>query len=538
MSRPDDLKSLIEKKQRRLQVLKEQQALAGISVDPKIVLEIEDIEAEIEQLRLQLAETETGKVAATASASQAPSGGPGSQLPKPREGARIYRDFNLRFSSYEPDEGTFKVWVEGETPGGAMKPDDAAQCTFDPQIFWRDPATGRGGLVGKLDQRKIDREQLFTLGQQLAGLALPEGAVRTLFQQSLVALKDQEGLRLRLCLDSVELAQLPWEFMALPQTAGEPKGTDFLVLRPEISIVRTDTVEAPARTLPDRDRVQVIAVFSSPYDQDPLDIDREKAVLEQAIRLLNQAAGQDLIAVKWSGRPANREAVQQALREGADIFHYAGHAIYEQASQEGEIILEGEGEDDEYASDFYSGEQLAQLLRDAGVRLAVLGACETGRRDGQYIWSGVAPALTREKIPAVIANQFEILDKNAIWMTAKVYHRLLAGYTIDQALSEARQVIYQQNDLENRDWGVPVLYLHDQTGVLFPFPQAKTDEAKTTAAAASPFIRVATTFNTVKGEVIDVQIGKMTGGHLEIESKVDLVDEDGSFTGLKIDKLG
>jgi hypothetical protein len=461
-----------------------------------------------------------------------------SQLPKPREGARIYRDFNLRFSRDEPAEGSFRVWVEGETPGGVMKPDDVARCTFDPQTFWRDPATGRGGLVGKLDQRQLDREQLFTLGQQLADLALPEGPVRTLFRQSLAALKDNEGLRLRLHLDPVELAHLPWEFMALPPAAGEPKETDFLALRPEISIVRTDTVEATALTLPDRDHVQVIAVFSSPYDQDPLDIDREKAVLEEAVRQLNQAVEQDLIAIKWSGRPANREAVQQALSEGADIFHYAGHAIYEQASQKGQIILEGEGEDDDYGSDFYRGEQLAQLLRNAGVRLAVLGACETGRRAGQNVWSGVAPALTRQKIPAVIAHQFKILDKNAIWLTAKVYHRLLAGYTIDEALSEARQAISQQNDLENRDWGVPVLYLHDQTGVLFPLPEVGLDETKATAATSHPFVRVANTFNTIKGEVIDVQIGKMTGGHLEIESKVEIVEKGGSYTGVKIDKLG
>ncbi len=463
----------------------------------------------------------------------------GLQLLKPREGARTYRDFNLRFSRYKLVEGSFKVWVEGETPGGAMKPDDAARCTFDPQTFWRDPATGRGGLVGKLNQRQLDREQLFTLGQQLADLALPAGPVRALFQQSLAALKANEGLRLRLHLDPVELAHLPWEFMALPPAAGQPKETDFLALHPQISIVRSDTVEAPARTLPDRDRVRVIAVFSSPYDQDPLDIDREKAVLEEAVRQLNQAAGQELIAIKWTDRPANREAVQQVLSKGADIFHYAGHAIYEQAGRQGQIILEGEGEDNEYDSDFYRGEQLAQLLRDAGVRLAVLGACETGRRAGQNIWSGVAPALTRQKIPAVIAHQFKILDKNVIWLTAKVYHRLLAGYTIDEALSEARQAIYQQNDLENRDWGVPVLYLHDQTGVLFPFPQADAaGKLEATTAAGNPFIRVANTFNTIKGEVIDVRIGKMTAGHLDIESKVDLVEKGGSYTGLKIDGLG
>jgi RIO-like serine/threonine protein kinase len=54
MSRQDDVKKLINTHSRRLQRLKEQQALAGISVDPKISLEIEDIESEIEKLQAEL----------------------------------------------------------------------------------------------------------------------------------------------------------------------------------------------------------------------------------------------------------------------------------------------------------------------------------------------------------------------------------------------------------------------------------------------------------------------------------------------------
>jgi hypothetical protein len=538
MARTDDLKSLIEKSRRRLQILKEQKAAKGLDTPAHILTEIEDVEAEIERLVMELEEATTSEAASGASGDshQTQSNAPSSQPPKPRAGARLYHDFNLRFSSYDPAVGSFKVWVEGETPGGAMKPDNAIQCTFDPKAFWRDPASGKGGLVGKLDQRNLDRDRLFKLGQQLADLALPEGVVRTLFQQSLTALKDNEGLRLRLRIDPVELAQLPWEYLTLPQAEGEPKSTDFLALRPEISIVRTDTVEAPARALPDRDTVQVVGIFSSPFDQDPLDIDQEKAVLEEAVRQLNEAAGQDLIEVKWSQRPANRDAVQQVLSEGADVFHYAGHAIYEKISREGKIILEGEGEDDEYDSDFYSGEQLAQLLRSAGIRLAVLGACETGRRDGQNVWSGVAPALTREKIPAVIANQFKILDKNAIWLTAKVYHRVLAGYTIDEALSEARRAIYQQSDLENRDWGVPVLYLHDQSGVLFPL--LETDNLTEERQSGQPFLKIAMSLDTIEGEAIGLDADEFSSGKVDVDMKVKKVEKDGKVTGAKLGKIG
>lgn len=52
-----DLEQRIVNHQRRLQKLKEQQALHGISVDPKIPLEIENIEAELAELQAELAGT-------------------------------------------------------------------------------------------------------------------------------------------------------------------------------------------------------------------------------------------------------------------------------------------------------------------------------------------------------------------------------------------------------------------------------------------------------------------------------------------------
>ncbi len=54
MSRKEDIKKLIVNHRRRLQKLKEQQALQGLAIDPKILLEIEDIETKIEELQTEL----------------------------------------------------------------------------------------------------------------------------------------------------------------------------------------------------------------------------------------------------------------------------------------------------------------------------------------------------------------------------------------------------------------------------------------------------------------------------------------------------
>lgn len=54
MSRADEIKKLIYERQRRIQILKEKEARFGISTPPEILLEIEDIEAKIEELQREL----------------------------------------------------------------------------------------------------------------------------------------------------------------------------------------------------------------------------------------------------------------------------------------------------------------------------------------------------------------------------------------------------------------------------------------------------------------------------------------------------
>jgi hypothetical protein len=56
MSRINELKQLINKHNRRLQILKQQKAQKGLNTPPEIITEIEDIEAELEGLQVELLE--------------------------------------------------------------------------------------------------------------------------------------------------------------------------------------------------------------------------------------------------------------------------------------------------------------------------------------------------------------------------------------------------------------------------------------------------------------------------------------------------
>jgi hypothetical protein len=442
-----------------------------------------------------------------------------------------YADIHIRLSGYEggEDGGTFQVWVEGETPAGTMRPDDASRCSFDPGRFWNNPAAGIGGLVGLLERRRLEEPQLYELGGLLAGLALPEGPVRSLFDRSLAGLKPGQGLRLRLQVDAEPLLRLPWEYLALPEASGAPQPTDFLALRREVSIVRTDTVQAAARDLPQRGHAALVGVLSTPVDQPELDVAKDRRYLEAAVAALTHAAGGEAVRLRWCEQPATREALIRVLAGGADIFHFAGHGRFSAATHIGSILLET----DRSETDEYPSSMLAQLLRDSGIRLAVLGACDTGRRGGEDAWSGVAPALTGQRIPAVIGNQFTIEDQNAGLLAANAYPLLFAGFTIDEALYEVRQAIFQRSGLAHRDWGAPVLYLRDADGVLFPVPSGQAAEG-----AVGPFVRVANSFGHVLGKVVDVDVGEMSAGRLEVRDQVDVVGQGGTFTAVRIERLG
>ena len=61
-----DIKKFIELDTRRLQKLKEQQALKGINTPPEVLIEIEDIEAKLEQLQVQLSQAQEDEIATQA----------------------------------------------------------------------------------------------------------------------------------------------------------------------------------------------------------------------------------------------------------------------------------------------------------------------------------------------------------------------------------------------------------------------------------------------------------------------------------------
>ncbi len=234
---------------------------------------------------------------------------------------------------------------------------------------------------------------------------------------------------------------------------------------------------------------------------------------------------------------ATREHLLKSIAN-TDIFHFAGHGVFEGSEltpegalrKRGKILLETE----EATEDRFDSDQLALTLGNAGVRLVVLGACNTAMRDEGGVWTGVAPALVRENIAAVVAMQYKVQDRNASIFMAFLYARVLAGSTIDEAVFEGRQAIFTQKGLEDWDWGVPVLYLRAEDGILFPLPSKNQDAP----AQEGPLVLVQREIGTILGSDIGVNIDQVLGGRVEVRDTITIVEKGGRTTAVRIKQLG
>lgn len=372
------------------------------------------------------------------------------------------REFPLRVGRISARSGQFPIRVAGPVPGG-MLPDTARiRQVYTPEIF----ETPEGSLLQALAARRITGAQLYRLGGILCDLLLPE-RVRRLFLDSLEWVHQQnKTLRLRLIIEDPRLAVLPWEYLYL-KPSGETHDDPlfFLALRQDLSIVRHEATRQAEPVAPAQSSYRLVAAFASPQDQRSLNLDSERLALEA---MLNQAqASPEIgkITPAWE-TGATRSRLRRALEQPAELFHFAGHGKYD--GRRGTLLLERPPDQN---SDFYPADRLANLLRAARTRLAVLNACETAQSSGENPWSGVANALMRAGVAAVVASQYTLNDANALDLSVEIYRSVLSGESVDRAVYRARQALFQNAGLENRDWGALVLYLRTADGVLFPTPE-------------------------------------------------------------------
>ncbi len=368
-----------------------------------------------------------------------------------------YQDFLLDFVAAR--EGGVLARVIGSPAG------DGASVRFEVPAIERELAV----LVEAAEERvraersgdrkeaveRLSAQALRALGVELFD-RLIAGEIKSLYDESVGRLAGSgDGLRITLHLhlqdrDLAALHGLPWELLTRLDR-DQPLGLDR-----RFSIVRYVPQPRNARP-PLPDRLRILVASAEPKGCEPLNLDQEILGIQRAFEGDQKVEIVPLAHVTLDG--LRRALVEEEFH----ALHFLGHGAYDPESGEGALYLEdGQGK-----AAIVRGRHLAeQLLDRSSLRLAFLNACRTARASAPRAFGGVATALVRAGLPAVIAMQFPITDGAAITFSETLYRRLAAGDGIDAAVTEGRLAIVGRQP-KSLEWGTPVLFLHAVDGRLF-----------------------------------------------------------------------
>src|SRR5215218_9656074 len=304
-------------------------------------------------------------------------------------------------------------------------------------------------------RRRIPSPEEHTVQDFARGLfeSLLVGAVRTRYDMSLSEARRQgKGLRLKLRIQPSELAVLPWEFLYDAERDRYPS------LSSNTPLVRYLDLPQPVEPLRVSPPLRVLGMVTSPLGLDPLDVEHEKRLVEEAIKGLREGG---LLELTWLEGQTWRH-LQRAMRRGPwHVFHFVGHGGFDRATEEGAIALSN----DAGHMHLLRATGLAELLDDHyPLRLVFLNSCEGARGSERDAFSSTAATLVRRGVPAVVAMQYEITDKAAIEFSSAFYEALADSLPVDAAVTEARTAVSMDSMLE---WGTPVLYMHSPDGRVF-----------------------------------------------------------------------
>lgn len=298
-------------------------------------------------------------------------------------------------------------------------------------------------------------------GAALGALLFPE-PVLALFRHSLDAVSPDDGVRLRLCLDE-SLVDLPWELALPPDAVASGADTGYLLRNPRMSLVREPRLaseflrsagESP--TGPER------MLFAGTPLYDAAGVDLWRALEEFNMLAAALEPCKDLLRIEHTSIPGN--FMDMALKRPASVFHYSGHAgvsaqgqgcLVQSIPAAGSTPSRGRRMAADDQPVWIACDTLAPRLAAARVRLVTLNACDSSQ------WPVVAPLLAAG-VPAVVGVHGNVTVDASFLFFARLYSHLALGFSLDEAVSQARLHLMGAAEGVSRapyDWAQYAVYM-------------------------------------------------------------------------------
>ena len=291
-----------------------------------------------------------------------------------------------------------------------------------------------------------DEDFLERFGDALFGTLFP-GEVRNLYN---VARFMHKKRRLKIVFSSMIpwVADMPWE-LAYDRAAG-----CFLACG-DVTFLRNVLTPTPANKIPEKvGALRILVVSAQPSNARRVSIADEEQGIHESFRPLTDAGLVKVEAIAGATPSLLHERLRyQAESDDFDVLHFIGHGEFDEKTRTGYLLFL----DDSGRGKPLSSASFLNILRGRNIRVVFLNACETGRGKQADYNRGVAMALARDGIPAVVANQYSVIDRSASLFSLHFYACLARGLKIADAAREAR-IAVQYSGVEPMDWAVPVLF--------------------------------------------------------------------------------
>src|SRR6266571_2871816 len=293
---------------------------------------------------------------------------------------------------------------------------------------------------------------------------------------------------------------LPWELLH------DEQGFLTLRARTPVSIIRRlPQGEQSARSPSFEPPLRVLLITARPDDAgfvDPRGIARE--LLDEVQKHVEEGT----IAVEFlrpPTLPALRARLSHAKLPAIQVLHFDGHGAFEAETppQDGLRLRSGQQgmlafENDEGKLHLVEAGELAQVLQDSGVWMAVLTACQSALGAADDAFSSVAARLIQGGVSAVAAMSASVLVASATRYTEAFYRELSMGTPAATAQERARQALHDDprrhihrrggddegTFVELRDWWLPHYY--QQRPLVLQATGTPKSKAKKQPASALP----------------------------------------------------
>ena len=362
----------------------------------------------------------------------------------------LYDNFDIRILS-AGEKGKYTIEANFGPLGRAVEP--LEELSSDRGFADLNEKIASGRLLSK------SGSDFMLLGEKLFR-ALFKGNVYYLWLQasSRTEASEDKGIRIRLSIDPPEMASLPWEFLF------NPERKKFLAADPSTLLVRflDQSTFPPIAPLTVWPSIQMLVVIPGGTG---LDVEREKDLILDAVELLPEGT----LNVEFLDGEVTLERLGDAITsKEVHILHYIGHGSFDKGRQEAFLYF-----NEKDGGEWVATTQLKHLLlAQDDLRLVVLNACQSAEVSSAKAFVGMAPALVAAGIPAVVAMQYPILDRDAVSFARNFYRSLCSGESVGQVdvavtLARNRLLAYYPG---SRGFATPVIYVRAEWGTLFTLP--------------------------------------------------------------------